>query len=201
MQTLRVCVRPPGGSAPRPPAGGVPHPSSLRPMEQEGRPALPHPPQPPCAGGSRAQPGPRWAGQPRARHPPRRRPRPLHPLLGLRAHPHQELRGGAGALVSPAPPGLPCARRPRPAALPLPTVAEGRSPLGSPLPWSMAGEPGGACALRRPQGGRVLARGVAARPRLRAAPPPLTPPPRQGAPASRDRSVPLAGAALLSVEG
>lgn len=65
----------------------------------------------------------------------------------------------------------------RPAASPMATTEKGRSPLGSPLPWGMAGEPGAAWALRRLQGGRVPAQG-AARPRLWAAPPPLTPPPR-----------------------
>jgi len=37
-----------------PPADGVPRPPCSCTVEQEGRPALPHPLQPPCAGGSRA---------------------------------------------------------------------------------------------------------------------------------------------------
>ncbi len=45
MQTLRVCVRPPGGGAPLAPAGSVP----VRRMapDREGHPALPNPPRPP----------------------------------------------------------------------------------------------------------------------------------------------------------
>ncbi len=45
LQTLRVCVRPPGGGAPLAPAGSVP----IRRMapDREGHPALPNPPRPP----------------------------------------------------------------------------------------------------------------------------------------------------------
>ncbi len=44
MQTLRVCVRLPRGSAPPSPAGGVPV-RRVAP-DREGRPALPNPPRP-----------------------------------------------------------------------------------------------------------------------------------------------------------
>ncbi len=81
LQTLRVCVRPPGSDALLAPAGGVPvHREAV---EQEGRPALPHPPRPPSR-----------VDRVRAR---------LGPILAGRA------RGSA--------------------------AREGRSPLGSPLPW------------------------------------------------------------------
>jgi hypothetical protein len=99
-------VRSPGGWLAPTPADDIPRPSRWRTPEQEGRPALLHPPRPPCAGGSRAQPGPRWAGLRLARRLPRRgpRPHPLRPPLGSRTHPRPERRGGAD---TPAP-----ARRP-----------------------------------------------------------------------------------------
>jgi len=51
MQTLRVCVRSPGGGAPLAPADGVPVPRVAG--KQEGPPALLHPPRPTDAVGSR----------------------------------------------------------------------------------------------------------------------------------------------------
>ena len=125
-------VRSPRGQLTLAPADGVPRPSHWRATEQEARPALSHPSQPPCAGGLR------------------RRTRPHGVALRLRRC------CGAGApapaLASPAVPTrfLPArhATLPLPAALLLApavavavavAVAEERSPLGSPLPWLMAG--------------------------------------------------------------
>ena len=144
---------------------------------QEGPPALPHPPRPLCAGGSRA----------RASQPVRAA---STMLLGC-----PDLRPSMGAAVLRAVPFRPPCRVGVPPQLapvaPGPAVAQGRSPLRqSPAMQSLAGEPRTAWALRRPQGGRVLAGGR----RLRAAPPPLTPPPRQ----ERTRSAcgaPLGGGA------
>ena len=149
-QTLRVCravswggAHPADGDpvrrcAPEQAGSALPHPpcpAGPGLPDREGRPALPNPPRPPCAGGSRPQPappasplhealgaGPRWA---------RRRPR-----RGRRPHP-------------PSPPGSGC-RCARPAR-PRSPVAKERSPLGSPLPWGMAGAAPERQALRPPQ--------------------------------------------------
>lgn len=192
MQTLRVCVRSPGGRAPLAPADGVPVWRSA--PEQEGPPALPYPPQPPCAGGSRQ-------AAPAAVRPtlvvlpggPDLSPSMGAAVLG----PSRVRRGGAAtpihaagswartviATSSPAArlvlPG-PCAatRVPGPASR-LPCMdPEGRSPLGqSPAMRDIAGELAEGEPRPQRQGGRVLAGSR----RLRAAPPPLTPKPRQSA--------------------
>ena len=194
MQTLRVCVRSPGGSAMLAPADGVPGPSGWRTPEQEARPALPYPPRPPCAVGSRPAPSDLAAAVLLAL-PGSPDPRPSVGAAVLRLHHPQ--RGGAatparasGSHAAPpvAPHGpaprlagaSPCAatREPGSAVRPVCAEPEERSPLGSPLRCSgIAGEPGQRKAVQQPQGGRVLA----CLRRLRAAPPPLTPPPRRSA--------------------
>ena len=194
MQTLRVCVRSPGGGAALAPADGVPGPSGWRTPEQEGPPALPHPPGPPCAGGSRpSAPAPVRSTLVVLPDSPDLRPSMRAAVLwspraqrGGAATPARASGSRAAAPVAaPGPaPRLAGAspraatREPGPAVRPLCAEPKERSPLGSPLQDSgLAGEPGQREAVQRAQGGRVLA---GAR-RLRAAPPPLTPPPRRSA--------------------
>jgi hypothetical protein len=194
MQTLRVCVRSPGGSAQLPPADGIPGPSGWRTPEQEARPALPHPLRPPCAGGSRrSAPAPVRSTFVVLPNSPDLRPsvgavvlRPYHPQRGGAATPARASGCHAAAPVAaPGPaPRLAGAspraatRKPGPAVRLVCAELKERSPLGSPLQGSgLAGEPCQREAVQRGQGGRVLA----CLRRLWAAPPPWTPPPRRSA--------------------
>ena len=168
--------------------------------DREALPALPNPPRPPCAGGSRpSAPGPVHVAPLALSTCPDLRPPMGAPVLAS----HSARRGDPATLARAAGPCRCAAVAPVGSVLRLapslsraatrePGLAGGclaatgreeRSPLGSPLPWRMAGDAGGAWALRQRQGGRVLARGAG--PRLRAAPPPLTPPPRRSAWASQ----------------
>ena len=195
MQTLRICVRSPGAGAALAPADGVPGPAGWRTPEQEGPPALPHPPGPPCAGGSRASAAAAGCstfvvlpGCP-----------DLRPSMGAAvlwfSLPSQARRSGAAtsaraagswgrpAVAASSPAARlavtgPCAatREPGPAGSRACAEPEDRSPLGqSPAMLKQAGEPAEGEPRPQRQGGRVLASSRL----LRAAPPPLTPRPRQ----------------------
>ena len=197
-QTLRVCRAVSPGRCPRrrrPPV----HRGAV---DREALPALPNPPGPPCAGGARLHaPAPIRAASVALSTGPDLCPSMGAPVLTLPS----TRRGGPATLARAAGP-CPCAtvapvgpvlrlapspsraatREPGPADRITCAEPDERSPLGSPLPWRMAGDAGGAWAQRQRQGGRVLAGSR----RLRAAPPPLTPPP------TRKRTPPACGTPL-----